>query len=49
MGRCIFNVYKYCRLESKSMKPYAESDEGDSLLRKVCFRNQRIKINVVVT
>ena len=31
------------------MKPYAESDKGDSLLRKVCFRNQHIKINVVVT
>ena len=30
------------------MKPYAESDKVGILLRKVCFRNQHIKINVVV-
>ena len=33
----------------QSMKPYAESDKVRSLLRKECFRNQHIKINVVVT
>ena len=48
MERCIFNVYKYSRLESarQSMEPESYML---SLLRKACFRNRHIKINVVVT
>ena len=47
MERCIFNVYKYSRVESgrQSIKPYAESDKVGSESR---FRNQQIKINVRV-
>jgi hypothetical protein len=52
MERFIIYVYtKDSRIENarQSMKPYAESDSLPSLLRKGCFRNQLIKINVVVT
>ena len=52
MERFIIYVYtKDSRIENarQSMKPYAESDSLPPLLRKGCFRNQLIKINVVVT